>query len=87
MIASGKQEGNVARVVLVALAGLLVLGIASSLWMGVRARNAATNQAVADEAIDFPTESGAREYMRRRIAEDASLADTLHVIPTVERAA
>ena len=48
---------------------------------------AATNQAVADEAIAFPTESGAREYMRRRIADDASLADALHVIPTVERAA
>src|SRR5215218_847479 len=48
---------------------------------------AATNQAVADEAIAFPTESSAREYMRRRIADDASLADALHVIPTVERAA
>ena len=43
--------------------------------------------AAPDEAIDFPTESGAREYMRRRIAEDAKLADALHVIPTVERAA
>jgi hypothetical protein len=48
---------------------------------------AATNQAVAAEAIAFPTESSAREYMRRRIAEDVSLADALHVIPTVERAA
>ena len=48
---------------------------------------AATNQAVAADAIAFPTESGAREYMRRRIAGDASLADALHVIPTIERAA
>jgi hypothetical protein len=48
---------------------------------------AATNQAVANEAIAFPTESSAREYMRRRIAADGSLADALHVIPTVERAA
>ena len=45
------------------------------------------NRAVAEEATAFATESMAREYMNRRLAADRSLADSLHVIPTVERAA
>jgi hypothetical protein len=46
-----------------------------------------TNQAVAGDAMAFHSESSAREYMNRRIAEDASLADTIHVIPGYEMAA
>lgn len=48
---------------------------------------AANNRAVDDEAAAFPTETSAREYMARRIAADRSLAEALHVIPTVEKAA
>lgn len=47
----------------------------------------ATNAAVAGEAAAFTSEASAREDLRRRVAEDPSLAETLHVIPSFERAA
>jgi hypothetical protein len=47
----------------------------------------ATNKAVGEDATSFDTESSAREYLNRRITADPSLAGSLHVIPTVERAA
>jgi hypothetical protein len=45
------------------------------------------NKAVAPEAAAFRSEASAREYLRRMVDRDASLADTLHVIPSYEKAA
>jgi hypothetical protein len=45
------------------------------------------NRAVASEAASFHSEASAREYMQARVAADPALADQLHVIPSVERAA
>jgi hypothetical protein len=45
------------------------------------------NKAYAAEAVSFRSEASARDYLARKIGEDASLADTLHVIPNFERAA
>lgn len=47
MTASGTRYGQTARMLLLALAGLLVLGVAGSLMMSVRARNDARKQIVA----------------------------------------
>ncbi|HEX8188001.1 MAG TPA: DUF6603 domain-containing protein [Pyrinomonadaceae bacterium] len=45
------------------------------------------NQAFAADAATFHSEASARDYMNSRVAADASLADTIHVIPSFERAA
>lgn len=45
------------------------------------------NQTYAAEAGTFRSEASARDYLSRKIAEDHTLADTLHVIPSSERAA
>jgi hypothetical protein len=47
----------------------------------------ATNQAVAEDATAFSSESSAREYLARKAADDPALADAMHVIPSIERAA
>jgi hypothetical protein len=47
----------------------------------------ANNQAYAADSIAFHSEASAREYMNQRIAEDPSLTDEVHVIPSFERAA
>jgi hypothetical protein len=47
----------------------------------------ATNAPHAAEAATFHSEASAREYLRRRIEDDPNLAETLHVIPSYERAA
>lgn len=46
MISSGKSYGRVARGVLFALVGLLVLGVIGSYWMSLRARSSAVAQTV-----------------------------------------
>jgi hypothetical protein len=46
-----------------------------------------TNQTYAAEAASFHSEASAREYLSRKVAEDASLGDALHVIPSYESAA
>ncbi len=46
MIASLKGYSRIARTVLVIIAGLLIIGIVGSFWMGVRATNAARAQVV-----------------------------------------
>lgn len=45
------------------------------------------NKAVATEAMEFHSEASAREYMNTRISVNPDMADTLHVIPSTERAA
>jgi hypothetical protein len=45
------------------------------------------NQAFAAEAVSFHSEASARDYLSRKVTEDAALADALHVIPNYERAA
>jgi hypothetical protein len=47
---------------------------------------AADNRAVAADAAAFRSEARAREYMNRMLAQNAALADTLHVIPAFEAA-
>jgi hypothetical protein len=47
----------------------------------------ATNQAVAAEAAAFHSEASAREYLNAKLAQDPSLADQIHVIPSFERVA
>ena len=49
MIASLKGYGRIARSLLTALCGLLVLGIAGSLLMSVHARHSAQDQIVHQE--------------------------------------
>src|SRR5262245_13028744 len=56
MIASLKGYGRIARTVLTVLAGLLVVGIAGSLWMGVRAQHNA-EQAVMDQGTKIADNS------------------------------
>jgi hypothetical protein len=46
-----------------------------------------TNAAFAADTVAFHSEASARDYLRRKVAEDAGLADVLHVIPSHERAA
>ncbi len=46
-----------------------------------------TNQAYAPDSVAFHSEASAREYLNRKVAEDGSLAETIHVIPGYERAA
>ncbi len=46
-----------------------------------------TNKAFADDTTSFHSEASAREFLNRKIADDGSLADQLHVIPSFERAA
>jgi hypothetical protein len=46
-----------------------------------------TNKAYATEAASFHSEASARDYLSRKVAEDAALSDALHVIPSYERAA
>ncbi len=47
----------------------------------------ATNRAFAGETAAFASEASAREYLQRTVAANPALADELHVIPSVERAA
>jgi hypothetical protein len=47
----------------------------------------ADNRAFAAEAASFHSEASARDFLRRKVAEDGALADELHVIPSFERAA
>lgn len=46
-----------------------------------------TNKAFADDAVSFHSEASARDYLNRKVADDAALAEEIHVIPTFERAA
>lgn len=45
------------------------------------------NKAFAAEATSFQSETSARDYMARKIAEDPTLTDSIHVIPSYEEAA
>ena len=45
------------------------------------------NTAFAADSISFHSEASARDYMNRKITEDASLTDQIHVIPSFEMAA
>lgn len=45
------------------------------------------NTAFAADAVSFHSEASAREYLNGKLAQDASLANELHVIPSFERAA
>ena len=45
------------------------------------------NQAFADDATSFHSEASAREYLNSQIAADPTLAGTIHVIPSFEKAA
>jgi hypothetical protein len=45
------------------------------------------NTPFAAEARAFTSEASARDYLRRKIAEDPNLADAIHVVPTHEMAA
>jgi len=47
----------------------------------------ATNQPHTAGAASFHSEASAREYLRQQVDTDPNLADTLHVIPSYERAA
>jgi hypothetical protein len=47
----------------------------------------ANNNAINAEAASFHSEASAREYMRSRIAAEATLVDSIHVIPSYEKAA
>ena len=38
-------------------------------------------------AASFQSEASAREFMQRMVAQNASLSDAMHVIPTFEAAA
>ena len=45
------------------------------------------NQAFAANALSFHSEASARDYMNSQVAADPQLAETIHVIPSFERAA
>src|SRR6185295_14123097 len=45
------------------------------------------NQAFSVESTSFHSEASARDFMNRQVANDATLADQVHVIPSSERAA
>jgi hypothetical protein len=45
------------------------------------------NTAFAPDAVAFISEASAREYMNRKISEDPTLVERVHVIPSYERAA
>jgi hypothetical protein len=47
----------------------------------------ATNQPHTAASATFHSEASAREYLRKQVGADPNLADTLHVIPSYERAA
>jgi hypothetical protein len=47
----------------------------------------ANNKAFKAEAASFHSEASARDYMKSRIAADPTLVDTIHVIPSYEKAA
>ncbi len=47
----------------------------------------ANNKAFAADAVSFVSQASARDYLNRKLAEDAALTDELHVIPSFERAA
>jgi hypothetical protein len=47
----------------------------------------ANNRAYAADSVSFHSEASARDYLDRKLTEDASLTDELHVIPGFERAA
>jgi hypothetical protein len=47
----------------------------------------ATNQPYTTTSATFHTEASAREFLNTEIGRDANLAETLHVIPSYERAA
>lgn len=46
-----------------------------------------SNIPYSTDSISFHSEASARDYLNRKLSEDASLADELHVIPSFERAA
>jgi Family of unknown function (DUF6603) len=46
-----------------------------------------TNKPFATDTTSFHSEASAREYLNRKVAEDGSLADVIHVIPSYEKAA
>ena len=45
------------------------------------------NKAFATDSVSFHSEASARDYMNRKVAGNASLAEEIHVIPSFERAA
>jgi uncharacterized protein DUF6603 len=45
------------------------------------------NAAFATDSVSFHSEASARDYMSRKVAEDPTLEDQIHVIPSFERAA
>lgn len=45
------------------------------------------NRAFANDSVSFHSETSARDYFNRKVAEDATLADEIHVIPSFERVA
>ncbi len=45
------------------------------------------NKAFSAEAASFHSEASARDFMNSRIGADPTLADTIHVIPSYEKAA
>jgi hypothetical protein len=47
----------------------------------------ANNKAWSAEAASFHSEAAAREFLRSEMAKDPNLGDTLHVIPSYEKAA
>jgi hypothetical protein len=47
----------------------------------------ATNRAFSAETVSFSSEASARDFMQRELGRNPNLAETIHVIPSVERAA
>ena len=45
------------------------------------------NKAFAADSVSFHSEASARDYLNRKIADDASLTEEIHVIPSFEKAA
>lgn len=54
---------------------------------GFTVASVVTNEAIAAEAVSFPSEALAQQYLSDRVAGDPSLDGSLHVIPAFERAA
>lgn len=52
---------------------------------GFTVAHQATNQAFASDAVAFASEASARVYLADRLADDPTLAESLHVIPEFER--
>jgi hypothetical protein len=47
----------------------------------------ADNTAFSTDSAEFHSQASARDFLNRQIAADPALADQIHVIPSVERAA